>query len=529
MLLSNKSNTLSVLLYCILTIILLSCGRETTSSKNDIHGTVHRDGNGLAITFASPGDLANALIGKYTLQAKATVPGKTYILNVNPDTNEISGTIPDIPPGTHTLQVTYFIFTTEEVILCTFTKEVTVTAGQQSDVIIGDSDLDRNHHNDNDGYTNLEEIKMDTDPLDPDDYPVTPPGPPSNVIATAGDKEVKLSWSSVANATNYRVYRNIVPGVSKTNYIDDIITSSTLYNWTGIVNDAPLENGTTYYFIVTALNSNGESTESVEVNATPQSSGSSPSRPTNVNALAGYEEVIFFWDSVAGASSYNVYRNIVPGVSKLNYIDSISTSSTLYTWTGIENGAPLENGITYYFTVTAVNMYGESVESEEVNATPNILGFTDNGNGTVTDSFTGLMWQQEDDNQIYNWYEASGTYDSLNNPDSTDVCGNLILAGNTDWRLPTKEELAGLVYCGPDSTINVWPMPEEDSCANYGAYLAPTIGINYFPTTKHEYYWSSTKDADDLINAWDVDFSDGSVVSSEKYWDDFVRCVREGQ
>jgi hypothetical protein len=273
MLISNKSNKLSVLLYCILTIILLSCGTETTSSKNDIHGTVHPDGNGLAMTFASPGDLANALIGGHTLQAEATVNGETYPLDVNPDTNEISGTIPDISVGTHAIQVTYFISTTEKITLCTFSKNVTVTAGQQSEVIIGDSDLNRNYDDDNDKYINLEEIKNNTDPLDPDDHPVTPPGPPSNVIAIAGNNMVTLEWESVTNASEYIIYMGTSSGVSKNNNVFSGTCSETFCN----IDE--LTNGVLYYFVVTSVNVNGESNESEEVKATPQPCNDGDTRP----------------------------------------------------------------------------------------------------------------------------------------------------------------------------------------------------------------------------------------------------------
>ncbi len=263
MLISTKSNTLSVLLYCILTIILLSCGTETSSSKNDIHGTVHPDGNGLAMVFASPGDLANTLIGGYMLQAEATVNGETYPLDVHPDTNEISGTIPDISAGTHSIQVTYFISTTEKIILCTFSKDVTVTAGQQSDVIIGDSDLNRNYHNDTDGYTNLDEIKENTDPLNSDDYPTTPPDPPANVSAIAGVNQVTLSWDSVTSTLLYNIYMGTSSGVSKNNY--DL--SYTCDEASCYIPD--LTGGELYYFVVTSVNVNGESIESAEVNAKP--------------------------------------------------------------------------------------------------------------------------------------------------------------------------------------------------------------------------------------------------------------------
>ena len=60
----------------------------------------------------------------------------------------------------------------------------------------------------------------------------------------------------------------------------------------------------------------------------------------------------------------------------------------------------------------------------------NAPSYTDNGDGTVTDNSTDLMWQQEDDDNTYNWYEATGTVDNDYNVDGAiDVCVSL----TTGW------------------------------------------------------------------------------------------------
>jgi hypothetical protein len=53
---------------------------------------------------------------------------------------------------------------------------------------------------------------------------------------------------------------------------------------------------------------------------------------------------------------------------------------------------------------------------------------TDNNNGTVSDNVSGLMWQQDGGTSGLKWLEAQ------------DYCGNLSLAGFSNWRLPTKLE-----------------------------------------------------------------------------------------
>jgi len=138
----------------------------------------------------------------------------------------------------------------------------------------------------------------------------------------------------------------------------------------------------------------------------------------------------------------------------------------------------------------------------------NSLSYTDNGNGTVTDNNTGLIWQKEDDENLYNWYQASGTYHATYNSSSQNVCGSLNLGGHLDWRLPTKKELMSIVDYG---------LPYR------------TINTTYFPNAHASYYWSSTNYASQSIYAWDVFFDYGSVSFWYKSNSMYVRCVRGGQ
>jgi hypothetical protein len=131
--------------------------------------------------------------------------------------------------------------------------------------------------------------------------------------------------------------------------------------------------------------------------------------------------------------------------------------------------------------------------------------YTDNGDGTVTDNVTGLMWQQGEHATAYNWYEATGTPDGVFNPNGeTDVCGSFTLAGYADWRLPTARELMRI--------------------ADYGTYL-PAIDITYFPNAYSSPYWTSNI-ALSVNGAWSVSFNGGEVDTDVR--DSFreVRCVR---
>ena len=122
----------------------------------------------------------------------------------------------------------------------------------------------------------------------------------------------------------------------------------------------------------------------------------------------------------------------------------------------------------------------------------------DNGNGTITDNVTGLMWQQQDDGLKKTWLQAL-TY-----------CGSLSLGGHSDWRLPNVKELSSII----DYTRG-----------------GPAINTSYFPGTPQSpstYYWSSTTDYGSTANAWCADFYSGSVdpFNMLKTGSNYARCVR---
>jgi hypothetical protein len=87
-----------------------------------------------------------------------------------------------------------------------------------------------------------------------------PPAAPTNLVANAGNSVVSLYWHPSLSATNYNLKRSLTNGG---NYA--VITSTTGTNYT----DTQVTNGTTYYYVVSAVNANGESTNSAQAGATP--------------------------------------------------------------------------------------------------------------------------------------------------------------------------------------------------------------------------------------------------------------------
>jgi len=98
--------------------------------------------------------------------------------------------------------------------------------------------------------------------------------------------------------------------------------------------------------------------------------------------------------------------------------------------------------------------------------------FLSNKNGTISDSATGLMWQQSDSNKGMNWEDALKSCESLN------------LGGHDDWRLPNAKELQSILDYSraPDITGSpaIHPIFQTSSILN-------EAGKKDYP-----YYWSST-------------------------------------
>ena len=136
--------------------------------------------------------------------------------------------------------------------------------------------------------------------------------------------------------------------------------------------------------------------------------------------------------------------------------------------------------------------------------------FTDNGDGTVTDNLTGLMWMQNAD--AGNDCQGADTGDETwaNALASAAACNaSAGFAGYTDWRLPNVRELFSLI----DFSQEYPPLPSGH----------PFTGVH------QSTYWSSTTSVTSTDAAWNVGLSYGSVWPSGKVNSRYVWPVRGGQ
>jgi len=146
--------------------------------------------------------------------------------------------------------------------------------------------------------------------------------------------------------------------------------------------------------------------------------------------------------------------------------------------------------------------------------------YTDNNDGTVFDTNTGLMWQKCPLG-LSGADCTTGTQQQLNWQAALNAANDNTGSGYTDWRVPNKNELNSLIeYACYSPAINESVFPGLSTVTN---------ATNFFWTSTPFTSYSRSEDA----SAWFVDFNDGSTlpypnadVFNQKDELHFVRLVR---
>ena len=309
--------------------------------------------------------------------------------------------------------------------------------------------------------------------------PPTPPSAPRNLAATGGNAQVTLNWQSPASdggspLTNYKIYRGSAPGAESL-----LTTVGNVLAYT----DGAVTNGVTYYYQVSAVNSQGEGAKSNEASATPNAPPpppSPPSAPTNLVATGGNAQVGLTWQIPASnggsqITNYRVYRGTTSGGETFLATLGVVTS---YTDTSVTNG------VTYYYQVSAVNNVGEGARSNEATATPSAPAgppsapqgvVATGGVGTVT-----LAWSPPSSNggsPVTNYRIYRGT--SSNGETVVTTIGNVLTY--TDTAVTN-----GVTYYYQVSAVNSageGPRSNEASATPSAPPPPPDFGISASPAS----------------------------------------------
>jgi hypothetical protein len=151
-----------------------------------------------------------------------------------------------------------------------------------------------------------------------------------------------------------------------------------------------------------------------------------------------------------------------------------------------------------------------------------VLAYVDNGDGTITDTNTGLMWEKKSDDGTI--HDMKTTY-SWDNSFAVHIAGlnSASFAGHADWRMPDVKELQSII-----NYENVFPAvsPEfNNGCALNCTVLTCSCTLAVVPGP---IYWSSTTYTNAPYAAFSVRFSDGYVNALNKATGNVVRAVRGG-
>lgn len=148
-----------------------------------------------------------------------------------------------------------------------------------------------------------------------------------------------------------------------------------------------------------------------------------------------------------------------------------------------------------------------------------------NGDGTVTDLVTGLMWEKKsDDGGLHDWdaqyrWSGDGTQETIWDwLDDVNAEGGVGFAGHADWRIPNARELESIQRLEGGTPAAVHPV--------FNTACVPGCGVLACACSKAGNYWSSTTVAANPPNAWTVLFSLGGTISGAKTSPLFVRAVR---
>jgi len=368
----------------------------------------------------------------------------------------------------------------------------------------------------------------------------TPPANVTSLGATPANAQIKLNWTNPGDADFAGVKILRKTGSYPANQADGTVA----YNSTGTsIADTGLTNGTQYFYTAFAYDTIGNYASGTQVTATPTAM-------TDAAAVAA--------DKAALTIGYNGADNATSVTQNLT-LASAGGNGTTITWASnktavISNagvvtrpvfGMP-DQSVTMTATITKnaasdTKAFVLTVKAQATCSTYTANGFTENCNGTVTDTANALTWMKCSQGQTYNSSTGAcdGSASNLSYCSSNDnscnggvSTGNLTsgpayascnarntvpaggFAGITTWHVPTKTELKLIVYCstGPSA-----PLADYANCN--GGSASPKVRKEFFPNfAGSPNAWSSTSSTADTpgTEAWYLTNGGGIFDNSSK-------------
>jgi Protein of unknown function (DUF1566)/Secretion system C-terminal sorting domain len=216
--------------------------------------------------------------------------------------------------------------------------------------------------------------------------------------------------------------------------------------------------------------------------------------------LGGFSD----WRLPSPSESFSImnHQNNMPAINTTYFINT----NAGYWWTNAyQFGDP-----TKVWTTNAGGGIGNKPKAETISAggtfryharcvrdvsTPTVIAnhFTDNGDGTITDNLTQLIWQKVPNTNLLTWENAIAYAESFS------------LANANDWRLPNIKELQSL---NDETKIN------------------PSVNTTFFSTIGIKNYWSATTLPNQVLESWFWNTQFGITTYAAKTTTNYVICVK---
>ena len=317
-------------------------------------------------------------------------------------------------------------------------------------------------------------------------------GAPESLQVIAGDSKLTLNWQGVTESDSYILYYDIEPNIDPENYASTHTGHRVQDVSSPFILDG-LSNGTTYYAVVTAIYEGQESTASNEVSGTPQSVVASTTVKLNDTGID--------WCANDTTTRLDCPAAGFEGQDGEYGRDALARAGQL---TKLGDGPA-------GFDFTKLDAHGNDLPASAVEWS------------CVRDNHTGLIWEVKTNSRKYTWFSPNNntnggesgtegfnvyqqdTYQYVNEVNGNGLCGA------SDWRMPTRKELLGIVHNG----------------------AFPAIAGEYFPLHQNNpswsnvTYWTSSPYAIGSNRAWTVNFNHGDLHWELKSSIHHVRLVRE--
>ena len=343
----------------------------------------------------------------------------------------------------------------------------------------------------------------------------TAPGRPSALTAAAqSESAISISWSAVAGATHYKLYRSATSEGSFDQIGGEIAA-------TDYVDDNDLAANTSYYYQLAACNGNGCSSRSSAVSAT--TAPETPETPTVETQNEG--AVSISWSAVAGATHYKLYRSATSGgpfaqiggeIAGTDYVDDSGLAAST----------------SYYYQLAACSGSGCSSRSSAVSATtaperPSALTVAAQSEGAIS-----ITWSAVAGATYYKLYRSE-TSEGLFSLIGDDIAGTVYvdsgLDANTfyDYQLESCNDNG---CSGRSPEVSATTAPERPSALTVAAQSEGAISITWSAVagaTYYKLYRSETSGGQfDLVgdNIAATDYVDSGLAASAPYYYQLEAC-----